>query len=738
MMLSLTIGVLAAGGLPANLGEVQVGGLLGGRIETAALHRLLELDEDALLAGFRRRPGSQEWIGEHVGKFLHAAALAWKYTGDERLRAKLERVAGELLSCQLPDGYLGTYLPSDYWTSWDVWVHKYALLGLLAVHEATGDEAALGAAQRVGDLLTRTFGPGRRDIIAAGTHVGMAATSVLEPMVRLYRATGERTYLDFCRYLVASWSQPHGPKLLESLLGGVPVDRTANGKAYEMMSNLVGLGELYRVTGEADYLAACRLAWQDIVAGHRYPTGGVSYREHWLPAGELPAKGAVSENCAQVTWLQLNRALLEITGEARFAEEIERLAYNHLAASQSPDGRRICYFTPLAGIKPYGSGINCCTSSNPRGWLLLPTVMWAVQGDRIAAQVHAPGQVAARVGEVAVTVRQVADYPNDERLRYVVEAAGSVEFTLAVRVPEWCEEPTATLNGAPVGTTAEEGWLTVRRTWSTGDAFELRTPMPVRIERGEAGVLVRRGPVIYAADAADQRGLPPLAAVAVASDPRPRVVTAGDDEATWSGERFIELRAELPPGRATGDETVLRLRPFADAGCNGSWYRVWQPVEVDWTRLSLLLGGREEWSREGNVAGSICDGDRDTWRVTFDGRRAEEDTYAVSLERPVRVGRVVYCHGNSYHDGGWFDASRGKPRIEVQTAPDAPWREVARLDSYPDTTATGSRGLEPGQAFGVSFAPLEVVGVRVVGVGACGDNPRQCFSSCAELEAYAE
>src|SRR5262249_36051442 len=150
--------------------------------------RLLHLDEPRALAGFLKRPGDHPWIGEHAGKFLDAAANTWLYTHDPRLKTLMDRVASELMSAQLPDGYLATYADKDRGTQWDVWVHKYDLIGLRAYHKATGNAAALETSRRIGDLLCRTFGPlpGQRDIIAAGTHVGMAATSVLEPMVALY------------------------------------------------------------------------------------------------------------------------------------------------------------------------------------------------------------------------------------------------------------------------------------------------------------------------------------------------------------------------------------------------------------------------------------------------------------------------------------------------------------------------------------------------------------------------
>src|SRR4030095_3326282 len=120
-------------------------------------------DENELLEGFRSRPGKQAWTGEHVGKWLHAATLAYAYTKNLELKTKLERVAAGWIATQAADGYLGTYADGGHWgmgkeEKWDVWVHKYNLLGLLSYAAYTGNQAALEASKKIGDLLVKTFG----------------------------------------------------------------------------------------------------------------------------------------------------------------------------------------------------------------------------------------------------------------------------------------------------------------------------------------------------------------------------------------------------------------------------------------------------------------------------------------------------------------------------------------------------------------------------------------------------
>ncbi|MRR37923.1 hypothetical protein EG829_25405, partial [bacterium] len=121
---------------PAPLDSVRVEGWLGQRIQANATNRLLTIELEPLLAGFRQKPGVHPWIGEHIGKSMNAATLAWVYTGDARLREKLDYAAAELVKAQEPDGYLGTYIPEKRFglnpgSDWDVWSHKYNLIGLL-------------------------------------------------------------------------------------------------------------------------------------------------------------------------------------------------------------------------------------------------------------------------------------------------------------------------------------------------------------------------------------------------------------------------------------------------------------------------------------------------------------------------------------------------------------------------------------------------------------------------------
>ncbi|MCX6865838.1 MAG: glycoside hydrolase family 127 protein [Verrucomicrobia bacterium] len=467
--------------------RVQLTGWLGARIAANASNRLAKIDTARLLEGYKKRPGRQSWDGEHVGKWLHAATLAWVNTSDPKLRAKLDEAVAELCQCQLADGYLGTYLDQNRWTDWDVWSHKYNLLGLVTYMRYTGNLAPLPTCRRMADLLCQTFGdgPGGRDIIPAGHHVGMAPTSVLEPMVLLYRLTGEARYLEFCNYLVRSWEQPNGPHIVSRLLDGKGVNEVGNGKAYEMLSCLNGALELYRTTGERKLLVACENAWQDIVAHRLYLTGAASYCEVFHDEFDLPNVNKVGETCVTVTWLQLNAQLLRLTGEARFAEQLEHVVLNQLLGAQQPDGAGWGYYVQMEGKKPYSTTLDghCCLSSGPRGVALLPTcaVTTDVEGAVINLFDAGNAQLTLRDG-TPVKLSIKTGYPADGCIRITVAPAERKEFSIKLRLPAWCQESSLKPAGAKLGA---DGYTVLRRKWETGDTIELNLKLEPRVVVGD-------------------------------------------------------------------------------------------------------------------------------------------------------------------------------------------------------------------------------------------------------------
>lgn len=689
---------------PARFEDQRIEGFLGERMRVNLERRLLNIEEQILLEGFQSRPGKHPWIGEHIGKYLHAAANTWRLTRNEALRAQMTRMALALIATQKEDGYLGTYTDEERWTSWDVWVHKYNLIGLLSYYEISGDERALDAASRIGLLLHREFVTKQRDVVKSSTHVGMAASSVLEPLCQLYRHSGDYRHLDAALAMVKSWETPHGPKLLSSLLSHGEVHRTGNAKAYEMMSDLVGLLELYRITGTPDYLEAPRRAAHDIAAKRRFLTGSTSNHEHFQEDHLFPGEpiNDVGEGCATVTWMQLNWHLLRLTGEARYADELERTIFNQLLAAQDPETGDICYFTPMNGRKSPRRDVNCCRSSEPRGISLIPQAVWGAEGEAVKILTYTPGRATIN----GLLIESETDFPNTGRVRLAVTGLGRGQrVPILLRVPSWTRQFSVRIDGETLK--GEPGaFLRVDRAWGVKEMIDIEMEMSVQVHDGGAAypnhLAIQRGPMMMALETQANPGVPHL-------------FRAGLRSAAQAGDGYTVPGIAWRDGKLV--ETDLKLIPFADA----KEYRIWlaKPGRVPAGPVSRAAFGRELALRRTHTAqGSMVDERVETFRLQTP-REAEGGpvSLGVELRAPGSFRRVVIVAGPA---GAGFRAPG--PVLEVQRRAGGEWEPAGRLEGFL---------AKPGERFELKLpAPVEAHAVRIT-----GDVPPEGVS-CAEIEIW--
>jgi hypothetical protein len=307
-------------------------------------------------------------------------------------------------------------------------------------------------------------------------------------------------------------------------------------------------------------------------------------------------------------------------------------------------------------------------------------------------------------------------------------------FALRVRVPAWASPLVVRAAGASI--TAQSGWASLpAREWKDGERIELGFTLAARLVPGTHGnagqVAATWGPFVLACGQRQNTALPSLNTLGLVESQPPLVLNAGRELA-------FDAKVVGPKG---GEAATATLTTFADAGGEGGLYRVWlrAPGLPGASSNSLLSDGEESRSRQGNLSGSILADDLASFVVTFDQKRAKEDWFAVKLAQPVTIARVVFAHGKSFHDGGWFDTRGGKPQVQVQRAKNGAWETVGTLSDYPATTDRNGQMLAPGQRFTLHLpSPVSAIAVRVLGVPACGDNPKQAFSSCAALQAMAK
>jgi len=605
----------------AEPGQVSMQCFLGNRMEANVEGRLKRhVKADDVLAGFRKRPGSVSswkdcWLpgayGEHVGKWLHAAILALENKpNDTALANKIVEIANGLMDCQMDDGYLGTYLKKDRWKSvpelgdsWDVWVHKYVLIGLLSYYRSTGDKRALETCRRVGDLFIMTFGDDKRDILQAGTDRGMSATVILEPMSLLYQYTGEEKYRQFCQYVIRRADA--GPKLLTNIEKNRSIYSIRGAGGYQIMGTYVGMVEHWRATGDERGLNAAKLAWESIASEHVYITGATDAHEQFSAPNTLVTTDHCTETCGQVTWMQLNWQLLRATGDSHYAAMIHHQIYNHLLAAQHPDGIHWCYYTPMEGSKwsdekcpiyhyPYAFSdvMHCCGSSGPRGIALIPTFAYMTGKDKLAINLYEKSTFRTSVNGTPVSVCQQTDYPWDGRIAIELEVNQPTEFDLQLLIPGFAQSATIEISGSKQNMPIKAGnYATVHRTWSGKTKIILNLPMPVVAHQRNGRYALSRGPIILALEeiqgkaAKFQNVIPDLSSLQQASWKQGETGFETADQRLWAMERhpvYLKGKETNLGNKPSPGELALVCRPFCQAGTSpGQTFSIWLPMLVD-------------------------------------------------------------------------------------------------------------------------------------------------------------
>jgi uncharacterized protein len=516
--------------------SVSIKGVLGDAIslsENGRMRSLPEWSNGRLIKMFspeaRLKNNTTDWYGEHAGKWMYSTALAVKRTGDKNLKAALFRTADYLVSTQEENGYLGSYSPELRFTnnesklhkrSWDVWSHSYMILGFLEINRQFPNEKYLTAAKNIGELFLKTFGDGTTDITGYGTRYGYSATIALEPVVELYKATTDKRYLDFAELIVKKVEQREGLRMIASMLNNRDLETVADGKAYQIIWNLLGLAKLYQVTGNADYIKAIEAAWKNIMEHHLTITGGpwggigkhkecFNTKGYWNPYGYV-------ETCSTMSWMQLNKILLEITGESKYAQEIEKSAYNALLGAQFSNGQDWSYHVFSNGKRHLANYDDCCPSSGVLALQELSPVVYSVKGNGIACNLFSESEATISLNNTPVNISQKTQYPFEGKVQLTVAASKPASFPLYIRIPEWAKGTTISVDGKQVTEPVVPGsYFVLQQKWGKQSNVEINFPFDLKmVEKAEHATIpqgtadiyrvnwfaLTRGPLVYASN----------------------------------------------------------------------------------------------------------------------------------------------------------------------------------------------------------------------------------------------
>jgi len=596
----------------ASDAHLKLTGVFGERLDGLIRNHVTATDAGYLANVFHERTQETWWQTEFWGKYMHAAVPFWKHSGSTELKKKIDDGLAKLLAAQEPGGYLGNYSEEmRCGRGWDVWGMKYTMLGLLHYYDGTGDKTALAAACRLCDYLIGELGPdGRRGrtIRESGSYGGMPSCSTLEPVVWLYKRTKEKRYLDFAAFIVRELcARKDGPQLVK--LADTPVaDRRFEAapkwspgdpdvqltKAYEMMSCYQGLLEYYEVTGEKAYLDATVKTAESIRTTEVNLAGGAAAGEHWFHGADRQYRHISwqQETCVLTTWMRLCGKLLALTGDPKWADELEKTFYNAYLAALNLRNDAFAAYTPLMGYRSRGHHhcrmhTDCCNSNGPRGYLAWIESFCSAEKDAVRLNFYTSGHVALPLPATGkdVTFQLYTLYPRNDTVELWYRTREARTFTLELRIPAFSKTTQVLLNGKPCACTPEAGrYLAITRTWKETDKIELRFSMPVEMHRLHDYVGFTRGPICLARDTRFGDG-------ALDEEIRADRIKP-EDLATFrlvrppTTDMYMALAAELPAGCHTEDPDngrhplSLHFTDYASAG--NTWqpndrYRVWLP-----------------------------------------------------------------------------------------------------------------------------------------------------------------
>lgn len=544
------------------------------------------------------RRAMEPWAGEFAGKYLTSSVQILRLTGDQRLRDRLARFVREWVALQADDGYLGPWPRDSRLTgrapnvgqgkpgdTWDTWGHYHALVGLLLWHDESGDVKALAAARKIGDLMCDRFlGDKKPRLVDTGsTEMNLAP---VHGLCLLYRKTNDRRHLDLARQLVGEFAatdangKPLAGDYLQAGLAGTEFFATPKPR-WESLHPILGLAELYHLTGDEAYRKAFEHWWWSIVKLDRHNTGGFSSGEQ--AQGNPYHPGAI-ETCCTVAWQALTVEMLRLTGSSIAADELELSTLNAALGSHSPTGRWATYNTPMDGVRKASAHdivfqaragtpeLNCCSVNAARGLGMVSD--WAVMrdADGLVVNWYGPGTATVVASDgLTIKLTQRTEYPKDGAVQITIDPSKEADFTLKLRIPHWSAVTKVSVNGTALEGAKPGTYLPLKRTWKAGDRIDLSLDLSLHFWAGErecqGKTSIFRGPVLLTWD----RRFNETAPADVSTIP----ATATPRMMEWNGPSKPWLLVELP----AKDGERVRFCDFASAGYAGSPYRSWLPVE---------------------------------------------------------------------------------------------------------------------------------------------------------------
>ena len=471
---------------------------------------LLTLEPDRMLSWYRKEAGlkpkapvyggweSQGVAGCILGHYLSAVAQMYQATGDKKLLERVNYIVEELALCQVTNGngYVAAIpegkrifseigrgvLTSKGFDLNGGWVPFYTLhkelAGLRDAYRLCGDAKALAVAKKLADFIDRTLSVINHDqmqTILACEHGGMN-----EVLADLYADTDDTRYLALSRRF-------YHEKVLVPLTQ--QMDQLNGLHANTQIPKLIGLADLYELTGDTNDFTAAEFFWDRIAHHHSYVTGGNGLDEHLGEPDHLNDRLGenTTETCNVYNMLKLTRHVFEWTASADAADFYERALFDHILSSQDPDDGRVIYNLTLAmgGEKHYQTkfdSFTCCVGTGMENHARHGAGIYFHTDDSLFVNLFIASELNWQ--QRGVRVRQETQFPDADTTALIFNCQHPTKFTLRIRHPYWVESGFAiSVNGKHVTDNSKpSSFADMTREWKTGDRVEVTIPQSLHLQ----------------------------------------------------------------------------------------------------------------------------------------------------------------------------------------------------------------------------------------------------------------
>ncbi|HET9915081.1 MAG TPA: beta-L-arabinofuranosidase domain-containing protein [Anaerolineales bacterium] len=479
-----------------------------------------------------------------IYKWLEAIAWELGKEPDKDLLSMADQAIALIAAAQRSDGYINSYVQTrefpEPWRDLDngheLYCAGHLFQAAIAFQRTLGDDRLLNIACRFADYICSVFGPDKRHGTCGHPEVEMA-------LIELYRETGESPYLDLAKFFIdqrgRNMMKGHRSYGSEYHQDHVPVRQVveAAGHAVRQLYLASGVTDLYLETGEQSLFDAMLRLSKDLVETKLYITGGLGSRfdgEAFGDPYELPADQCYCETCAAIAGFMWNWRMLLTSGEGHYADLMEQALYNNILASPALDGKHYFYINPLMlrdarylrlstdlsenesfipDERPEWHDCACCPPNVMRLFSSLTHYLSTRDANGIQIHHFAPADIECDLASgQRVKLNLMTDYPWQGQIKLRIAETGNSPWTLSLRVPEWSQQPTLSVNGNAVrDLNLAKRYLVLERTWRTGDTIDLdlkMEPMLIasnpRIDATRDCLAVQRGPVVYCLEDRDQ------------------------------------------------------------------------------------------------------------------------------------------------------------------------------------------------------------------------------------------